>query len=891
MATARRTPSTTSLSKYVRDGPEADEGELDNRSHDFCNAFWGIAYGGYEVLLTRLRGAARTTEDLKAFWKERALLEDEYAKKLSKLAKQTLGRDEIGELRMAIDILRSETERQAQAHTTLATTIRKEMEQPIGELLNKHTYFKKSAQASIEKSFRAMQTQESYVKKARQKYEEDCIKINSFTAQATLVQGKELEKIQLKLEKTKQTVQSNERDYGQFSRALADTTARWEKEWKVFCDAAQDLEEERIEFMKDNMWGYANAISTSCEKIRVSLEQVEAEKDIENFVGDYSTGAQIPDPPTFVDFNSPNARQQQQPTWRLATFVRSSTRPVYPVQDSSTADDVPASPGRAGIGAVEGGIIAGSGKPDPTQSRPDSATAVRSPPAGITNSTNSGAVSPPPVTSVASGTVISSNQASKQPGMRITDSPLSINAGAPGITLAGAFRNTMRANTSDTTPASVSSVGAEPNTELKVGPNVYPVNPNDDPQRNRPPAGTGFVNANVGAQDDPLARQRDILRNTSVRKETSPNPATETKPSTMGKNVPPTSGPTSGSSPADVNPPTAAMMRPTTARSPSPLPVEKVVENYSPRLPGERRSRDMSRENGFNHNLDDGSVRREPSPAREIHPGIGAYGGSSRSPSPQPQPQPPIGYTSVRSPQQQAPPRNQTPLGIAIDESGRVAQDAFLERGRTQQNYAQPSNVPPPTSLNQNYNAYGQPVPPSAQYSQQPVGYNQPQQHSGRFDPRYHPQDYTSDNYGAPPNSGGYNVPPPPANPRVQRGYYPEEYGQQDYPEDGRGGMTDYDRTYYRPNEYGTPAVTARTPSPPAAPTNQYTEDGKPVLFYVKALYDYQATIDEEFDFQAGDIIAVTATPEDGWWSGELLDEKRRIPGKTVFPSNFVSLF
>ena len=59
----------------------------------------------------------------------------------------------------------------------------------------------------------------------------------------------------------------------------------------------------------------------------------------------------------------------------------------------------------------------------------------------------------------------------------------------------------------------------------------------------------------------------------------------------------------------------------------------------------------------------------------------------------------------------------------------------------------------------------------------------------------------------------------------------------------------------------------------------------------VKALYDYQATIPEEFDFQAGDIIAVTDTPDDGWWSGELLDEARRVEGRNVFPSNFVCLF
>ena len=52
-----------------------------------------------------------------------------------------------------------------------------------------------------------------------------------------------------------------------------------------------------------------------------------------------------------------------------------------------------------------------------------------------------------------------------------------------------------------------------------------------------------------------------------------------------------------------------------------------------------------------------------------------------------------------------------------------------------------------------------------------------------------------------------------------------------------------------------------------------------------------RATIEEEFDFQEGDIIAVTATPEDGWWSGELLDETRRQPGRHIFPSNFVCLF
>lgn len=64
------------------------------------------------------------------------------------------------------------------------------------------------------------------------------------------------------------------------------------------------------------------------------------------------------------------------------------------------------------------------------------------------------------------------------------------------------------------------------------------------------------------------------------------------------------------------------------------------------------------------------------------------------------------------------------------------------------------------------------------------------------------------------------------------------------------------------------------------------------ILFQlVKAMYDYKATIDEEFDFTNGDVIAVTSTPEDGWWTGMLLDDTRRVPGRSVFPSNFVCLF
>lgn len=125
-------------------------------------------------------------------------------------------------------------------------------------------HHKKTFQAGIEKEYKAKQTQEAYVNKAREKYEQDCVRINSYTAQSSLVQGKDLDKINLKLERAQQTVQSNERDFANFAKALADTAQKWEQGWKAFCDSCQDMEEYRMEFMKDNMWAYANAVSTVC---------------------------------------------------------------------------------------------------------------------------------------------------------------------------------------------------------------------------------------------------------------------------------------------------------------------------------------------------------------------------------------------------------------------------------------------------------------------------------------------------------------------------------------------------------------------------------------------------------------------------------------------------
>jgi len=182
---------------------------------------------------------------------------------LDKVLKTALNQ-RLSDLRNSLDTIRLETDRQAGFHATLAQSIKTELEGQVTIFHERQMDFKKKFQSAIEREYKAKQTQEAYVNKSREKYEQDCMRINSFAAQRRLVQGRDYEKLTLKLDKVKQSIGADERDFANFVRAYKETHERWQMIWVDFCDKSQDLEEDRIDFMKDNMWAYANAVSAVC---------------------------------------------------------------------------------------------------------------------------------------------------------------------------------------------------------------------------------------------------------------------------------------------------------------------------------------------------------------------------------------------------------------------------------------------------------------------------------------------------------------------------------------------------------------------------------------------------------------------------------------------------
>ena len=682
--------------------------------------------------------------------------------------------------------------------------------------------------------------------KARDKYEADCVRINSYAAQSSIIQGKELDKVTQKLERAQQTVQANERDFANFAKALQDTVQKWEQNWKSFCDSCQDLEEQRVEFMKDNMWAYANAVSTvcvaddevgvvvigsssfltalqSCEKIRLALELLEPERDMENFVRDYGTGNHIPDPPQFVNYNTPDAipSSSSRPATRPAQFIRASQRELpRQAQAQAQADDEPIV-NTAGIGAG-GGLRRADTQNQPSLTRQatqkNGASAVH---AQLQHTTQVNGTSASPLTS------------------------------SPELLPDQQFKRRSTAYLATEPPPARSMSKPDPQAEpidptaetfIKVGSSAYKVDLSKDPQQAGPsnPRASTSISMRPEGSIDPLARQLEELkiavqnsgsgrRNTIVKSPQDSKPAQSSPrrsldPMTSSALSPPANSQNQGSGSnrdyrnsaelvvgahpsasrsASPNVPTAAFMMPKSTSPPSGTDVmQKVVAEYGQSLPGERRSISRSNSRRSSHvlqgstsstNLAQQGQNLARPPSQVGHAGIGAHG-RSRSASPQPPtsrgPSPGPSRNSYIAPP--PPPNiNRAPspnsVGIALDPSGRVLHDdmaRWYEQQKQQQQQQQQQQHPQYQQLQQRLSMAQQQQQPqhsspiSASSPNQSLIYRQNAMNSVNTHPTVPASPIQQPNYAnLPPTQAApaYQPPPPAAAPPAPQGYMPTQ--------------------------------------------------------------------------------------------------------------------
>lgn len=137
---------------------------------------------------------------------------------------------------MSLDVLRGEVESMGKSHQNIAAQMKSELEEPLSATAGGLKERRKIIQTGIEKLLKTKNQQTTAVNKARDRYEQDCLKIKGYLAQGHMVMGQEERKNKAKLEKTQIQMSATSQEYEQAVKILEETTGRWNREWKAACD-------------------------------------------------------------------------------------------------------------------------------------------------------------------------------------------------------------------------------------------------------------------------------------------------------------------------------------------------------------------------------------------------------------------------------------------------------------------------------------------------------------------------------------------------------------------------------------------------------------------------------------------------------------------------------
>lgn len=141
---------------------------------------------------------------------------------------------------MSLDVVKAEIESIGKAHQNVAQQMKSELDEQLAAFAGGMKERRKIVQGGIEKLLKTKTQQTMALNKAKDRYEQDCLKIKGYLAQGHMVMGQEERKNKAKLEKTQLQLSTTNNEYESAVKILEETTGRWNREWKAACDVSCD---------------------------------------------------------------------------------------------------------------------------------------------------------------------------------------------------------------------------------------------------------------------------------------------------------------------------------------------------------------------------------------------------------------------------------------------------------------------------------------------------------------------------------------------------------------------------------------------------------------------------------------------------------------------------
>ncbi|CAG5120821.1 unnamed protein product [Candidula unifasciata] len=282
----------------------------------YADVFWGgdlRSVSGYAALTQRNQESKKMCQELEEYLKKRSKVEEDYSKALQNLAKCFKPREEIGVIEATLNKMKVELEILSQCHHGASVfyqhqseAARKFKEDQAARRKALEESLNKAQSSKIQQLNKTVQAEKVYVRKycerdaAEQNYKE-------LIQQVTL--PKEIEKAKNKKAKAEEDAEKADSAYKSAVKVLDDCRVAWEKEMVTTCKSLQELDQERIQFLRHELWLAANVaskialdIDNSSESLRELLEKCDIVSDIQAFIETAKTGQQRPEPFVFKHY-------------------------------------------------------------------------------------------------------------------------------------------------------------------------------------------------------------------------------------------------------------------------------------------------------------------------------------------------------------------------------------------------------------------------------------------------------------------------------------------------------------------------------------------------------------------------------------------------------------
>uniref|UniRef100_A0A3P8XE63 F-BAR domain only protein 2 n=1 Tax=Esox lucius TaxID=8010 RepID=A0A3P8XE63_ESOLU len=239
----------------------------------FVENFWGEKNNGFDVLYHNMKHGQISSKELTDFIRERATIEEVYARSMTKLAKSAGNFSQLGTFAPVWDVFKTSTDKLAGCHMELVRKLQeliKEVQKYVDDQAKAHKKTKEEVASTLE-AVQTIQTTAVTLHKSKENYNAKTVEQERLRKEGAT--QRDLEKAGVKAKKATEAYKGLVEKYAaaklEFEQKMAETAQKF-----------QDIEESHIVHMKNIIESYTQSVDET--HVQIGEVHAEFERNMEN---------------------------------------------------------------------------------------------------------------------------------------------------------------------------------------------------------------------------------------------------------------------------------------------------------------------------------------------------------------------------------------------------------------------------------------------------------------------------------------------------------------------------------------------------------------------------------------------------------------------------------